>query len=239
MLDGRVGEEAREAGGIWAEGVGALREVFRSTTIADIASREASEAGAGMYYIYQGRPAGPVPKLPHVWLTIEVSSQAPLVVEVERAVSTIGSDPACDIVIADDEISPKHVELRQLADGRLEIEDLDSRAGTWVGGVRLGGPATLEGGERLRIGRTELTASLERPDPSDERSLSRRATVQRLVSQSRRATLLASAAVAIAALAVVLAAAGVFSGSDGIGRSVTSGDRRSRAPQHGARRDPR
>ena len=40
-LDGKVGEEAREAGGIWAEGVGALREVFRSTTIADIASREA------------------------------------------------------------------------------------------------------------------------------------------------------------------------------------------------------
>jgi Rrf2 family transcriptional regulator, cysteine metabolism repressor len=51
VLDGKVGEEAREAGGIWAEGVGALRDVFRSTTIADIASREASEGGAGMYYI--------------------------------------------------------------------------------------------------------------------------------------------------------------------------------------------
>lgn len=50
-LDGRLGEEAHEAGGIWAEGVEALREVFRSTTIADIANREASEAGAGMYYI--------------------------------------------------------------------------------------------------------------------------------------------------------------------------------------------
>lgn len=51
VLDGRVGEEAQEAGGIWAEGVGALREVFRTTTIADVASREASEAGAGTYYI--------------------------------------------------------------------------------------------------------------------------------------------------------------------------------------------
>ena len=50
-LDGRLGEEAHEAGGIWAEGVESLREVFRSTTIADIARREASEAGAGMYYI--------------------------------------------------------------------------------------------------------------------------------------------------------------------------------------------
>ena len=46
-LDGRLGEEGKEAGGIWAEGVESLREVFRSTTIADIARREAEEAGAG------------------------------------------------------------------------------------------------------------------------------------------------------------------------------------------------
>ena len=50
-LDGRVGDEAREAGGIWEEGVEALREVFSSTTIADIARREAAEAGAGIYHI--------------------------------------------------------------------------------------------------------------------------------------------------------------------------------------------
>src|SRR5436190_11783151 len=50
-LDGKVGEEAKEAGGIWAEGIESLREVFRSTTIADIARREAEEAGTGMYYI--------------------------------------------------------------------------------------------------------------------------------------------------------------------------------------------
>jgi Rrf2 family cysteine metabolism transcriptional repressor len=50
-LDGRLGQEGKEAGGIWAEGVEALREVFRTTTIADVASREADEAGTGMYYI--------------------------------------------------------------------------------------------------------------------------------------------------------------------------------------------
>jgi len=50
-LDGRVGEEASEAGGIWAEGVEALRDVFRGTTIAEIARREADEAGSQMYYI--------------------------------------------------------------------------------------------------------------------------------------------------------------------------------------------
>jgi Rrf2 family protein len=50
-LDGRIGDEAREAGGIWEEGVEALRAVFSETTIADIARREAADAGAGMYHI--------------------------------------------------------------------------------------------------------------------------------------------------------------------------------------------
>jgi Rrf2 family transcriptional regulator, cysteine metabolism repressor len=50
-LDGKIGAEADEAGGIWAEGVSALREVFGQTTIAEVARREAEEAGSGMYFI--------------------------------------------------------------------------------------------------------------------------------------------------------------------------------------------
>lgn len=50
-LDGKVGQEADEAGGIWADGVAALREVFSQTTVADLARREADAAGAGMYWI--------------------------------------------------------------------------------------------------------------------------------------------------------------------------------------------
>src|SRR3954453_15700720 len=50
-LDGKVGAVADEAGGIWAEGVTALRKVFAQTTIAEVARREAEEAGGGMYFI--------------------------------------------------------------------------------------------------------------------------------------------------------------------------------------------
>lgn len=50
-LDGTLGQEGEEAGGIWAEGVDSLRATFRSNTIADIAAREDRESGAGMYYI--------------------------------------------------------------------------------------------------------------------------------------------------------------------------------------------
>ena len=51
VLDGKIGQEAEEAGGIWAEGVGALRKVFGQTTIAEVARREAEESGSGMYFI--------------------------------------------------------------------------------------------------------------------------------------------------------------------------------------------
>ena len=50
-LDGRLGEEGREAGGIWSDGVLALRNVFEHATIADVARREEAEAGGAMYFI--------------------------------------------------------------------------------------------------------------------------------------------------------------------------------------------
>jgi len=50
-LDGKVGQEADEAGGIWAEGVRALRGVFGETTIEDLYERESQDAAARMYFI--------------------------------------------------------------------------------------------------------------------------------------------------------------------------------------------
>jgi Rrf2 family transcriptional regulator, cysteine metabolism repressor len=48
-LEGDLGDAAT-AGSIWAEAVEAVREVLRSTTIAELAEREA-RAGAPMYHI--------------------------------------------------------------------------------------------------------------------------------------------------------------------------------------------
>jgi len=50
-LDGRLGQEGKEAGGIWADGVESLRTVFDRATIADVARREDAERGSGIYYI--------------------------------------------------------------------------------------------------------------------------------------------------------------------------------------------
>src|SRR6201992_1798219 len=50
-LDGKIGSEADEAGGIGAEGAGARRRLSAQTTTAEAARREAEEAGSGMYFI--------------------------------------------------------------------------------------------------------------------------------------------------------------------------------------------
>lgn len=49
LLEGELGAEA--TGPVWVEAVEAVRGVLGGVTIADVAQREAREAGATMYYI--------------------------------------------------------------------------------------------------------------------------------------------------------------------------------------------
>ena len=50
-LEGGLDADTVGAGEIWVEAVGALRDRLRATTIAEIAEREARDAGTQMYYI--------------------------------------------------------------------------------------------------------------------------------------------------------------------------------------------
>jgi Rrf2 family protein len=50
-LEGELGADAAENGAVWTEAVTAVKNVLSSTTIADVAEREAQAAGAQMYYI--------------------------------------------------------------------------------------------------------------------------------------------------------------------------------------------
>ncbi|MEJ7790183.1 MAG: Rrf2 family transcriptional regulator [Thermoleophilaceae bacterium] len=49
LLEGELGDPGLDR--VWGEAVGAVRGVLARTTIADIADREAREAGSPMYYI--------------------------------------------------------------------------------------------------------------------------------------------------------------------------------------------
>jgi DNA-binding NtrC family response regulator len=67
---------------------------------------------------------------------------------------TVGTAPDCDLVLRDPAVSRYHLEVRH-APGGLQIVDLGSTNGTWVGEVRVE-RATVPPGTRIRIGDSVL-----------------------------------------------------------------------------------
>lgn len=66
----------------------------------------------------------------------------------------VGRSRASDVVLSDPEVSRRHAQLR-FRDGKWILEDLQSRNGTTVNGVRVG-RCELRPGDRLVIGAHEL-----------------------------------------------------------------------------------
>ena len=73
----------------------------------------------------------------------------------------VGSAPGNDLVLTDPTVSRHHFSVRATPQG-FQVRDLGSSNGTWVGSVRVR-EAYVDGGARLRVGRTTL-----RIDLSDE-----------------------------------------------------------------------
>ncbi|HEX8646919.1 MAG TPA: trypsin-like peptidase domain-containing protein [Thermoleophilaceae bacterium] len=71
---------------------------------------------------------------------------------------TLGREGTTNLVLRDAKASRRHVSLRELPDGRVELTDLGSRNGTFVNGQQVTGPVVLSGGEEIRIGDTVLRA---------------------------------------------------------------------------------
>jgi len=78
------------------------------------------------------------------------------------AVKTIGRARGVDFVVDAPLVSRVHCRLTSDAAGHLDVEDLESTNGTFVNDERLAAPTRLEAGDRLRVGRVELT--VERAD---------------------------------------------------------------------------
>jgi pSer/pThr/pTyr-binding forkhead associated (FHA) protein len=77
-------------------------------------------------------------------------------IDLAVGVTLIGNDDKCPIAITGVTVSRKHARIHW--DGiRLVIEDLGSRIGTRVNGVQIAGLHTLRDGDRIGIGKWELT----------------------------------------------------------------------------------
>ena len=64
--------------------------------------------------------------------------------------TTIGRSAECDLVINIDRVSRRHARI-QVSSGRLVIEDLGSRNGTWVNGQRIVRPRVLQPGDEIHL----------------------------------------------------------------------------------------
>lgn len=74
--------------------------------------------------------------------------------------TTIGRE-ACDILLVNDDLlSRRHAKIEQRGDTWVLV-DLDSTNGTFVNGVRLRAPHTLQPGDTVRVGNTALTVHTE------------------------------------------------------------------------------
>lgn len=74
------------------------------------------------------------------------------ILEQERMI--LGRDDDCDIVIPQRQISRQHVIFIREASERYQIEDLESKNGTWVNGVRLEGTRQLSDGDEIHLALT-------------------------------------------------------------------------------------
>ena len=73
------------------------------------------------------------------------------------AVRTLGRAAGADFVVDAALVSRVHCRFTALADGGLEIRDLDSTNGTFVNGHRIA-TTRLASGDRMQIGRVQLVA---------------------------------------------------------------------------------
>ena len=78
------------------------------------------------------------------------------------AVKTVGRAPRADFIVEAALVSRLHCRLTAGAD-KLEVVDLKSTNGTYVNGKRIN-KAHLADGDRLRVGRVELTIVMARAD---------------------------------------------------------------------------
>jgi Nif-specific regulatory protein len=68
----------------------------------------------------------------------------------------LGRTPECDVVIPDLRLSRSHCRILASAQGGWRVEDLGSRHGSFVAGVRVEGTSPLRPGEVLQIGETRV-----------------------------------------------------------------------------------
>ena len=95
-----------------------------------------------------------------MWIltTDDAAVDPPVVIRLAiGAERTVGRANRSDFILDAALVSRVHCRLSTDARGDLSVEDLDSTNGTFVNNQRVSGRAALSPGDRLRVGRVELS----------------------------------------------------------------------------------
>jgi S1-C subfamily serine protease len=103
-----------------------------------------------------------------MWLTITDGEGKGLSVRVEGERVLVGSGPENRLIIHDDTVDPIHALFEINSDGDVEVQDLRTKAGTFVNGERIGGMTHVPDGAEIKIGGTTLTATLDDPAENED-----------------------------------------------------------------------
>lgn len=110
------------------------------------------------------RPAPRPPAIP-VATTHHAAPRAAALISAGRRIdlpsvgAVLGRSSSCEIVLEDPNASRRHAAVRQVA-GAWVVEDLGSTNGVRVNGTRVSRSQQLRAGDRIELGRTELTFDL-------------------------------------------------------------------------------
>lgn len=88
-------------------------------------------------------------------LTVLTGSASGQMFKLSKGAAVIGRAPNIEVRLEDDGVSRTHARLRAET-GRAWIEDMASRNGTFVNGVRIAAATELRDGDKIQIGRTTV-----------------------------------------------------------------------------------
>lgn len=106
------------------------------------------------------RPAQERPRSRRGGASLEIDGRR---IALTAAVTTLGRDEDCTVVVDDPGISRRHAEIRITHDGphlQLILRDLGSTNGTYLNGEQVG-TEELRHRDRITVGRTHITVALE------------------------------------------------------------------------------
>jgi S1-C subfamily serine protease len=97
-----------------------------------------------------------------MWLVITEGPDEGHFVELDRS-ARIGRDDDCELVLSDTRASRLHARFDVRPDGVIEVSDVGSTNGVFVGGTRIAGSTVIRPGDAVRIGRTTIALRIGNP----------------------------------------------------------------------------